>query len=189
MLRRPPISTRTYTLVPDPALCRSRVDVREGDAGVGAHEAVLGLADDEGAAAAHDPHRLGLDDGLVAARVVGVDAHHGVLGLRHHLLRHDHDVAVAQVGLGGGDEPGEVVARSHLGDALDGEDLETCAHAASTAVARAAAVAGSRMIGGTTPQRTPPPPPPPAPSSSASSTPRVPASGAASRATPTPEPP
>src|SRR3546814_5396783 len=77
----------------------------------------------------------------------------GVLGVRHHLLRHAHDVAVAQVGLGGGDEPGEVVARSHLGDALDGEDLETCAHAASTAVARAAAVAGSRMIVGTTTQQ------------------------------------
>ena len=49
------------------------LDVREVDAGVGADEAVLRLADDEVAAAAQDPHRLLLDERLVRQRVVGVD--------------------------------------------------------------------------------------------------------------------
>ena len=38
------------------------LDVRQVDAGVGAHEAVLGLADDEVAATAQHAHRLALDD-------------------------------------------------------------------------------------------------------------------------------
>ena len=71
-------------------------DVRQVDAGVGAHEPVRGLGDDEVAPAAQDPHRLGFDDGVVAARVVGVDRDQPALGLRHDLLRDDEDVAVAQ---------------------------------------------------------------------------------------------
>ena len=43
------------------------LDVGQVDAGVGAHEAVLRLADDEVAAAAQDAHRLALDERLVAA--------------------------------------------------------------------------------------------------------------------------
>ena len=65
-----------------------------------ADEAVLRLADDQVAAAAQHPHRLALDDRLVAERVVGVDRFEHALGLRDDLLRHDDDVAVAQRGVG-----------------------------------------------------------------------------------------
>ena len=140
--------------------------------GVGAHEAVARLADDQVAAAAHDADRLLLDDGLVPARVVRVDAGHRALGLRHDLLGDDHDVAVPQVGGGVREQTGQVVAARHLGDALDREHLEP-RHAVSTTSARAAASAGPRMIVGTTTQRIPRPPRRPRAPASASSITRV----------------
>ena len=111
------------------------VDVGEVDAGVGADEAVPGLADDEIATAPQDPHRLAGDDVAVAPRVVGIDRHQAALGLRHDLLGHDDDVAVAQRGRrvgrrGVDDHRGEVVSRSDLGDAIDAEDLEPPHHIA-----------------------------------------------------------
>ncbi len=50
-------------------------------------------------ATAQDPHRLLLDEGLVGERVVGVDGHQAVLGLRHDLLGDDDDVAVGEAGV------------------------------------------------------------------------------------------
>ena len=72
------------------------LDVGQVDAGVGAHEAVLRLADDEVAAAAQHAHRLALDERLVAQRIVGIDGFEHALGLRHDLLGDHHDVAVLQ---------------------------------------------------------------------------------------------
>ena len=72
--------------------------VREVDAGVRAHEAVLGLGHDEIAAAPHDPHRFLLDELLVRQRVVGVDGDDTAFGLRHDLLRDDEHVAVSHGG-------------------------------------------------------------------------------------------
>ena len=53
------------------------VDVRQVDARVRAHEAVRGLADDEVAAAAHDAHRLRLDERAARVEVVGDRAGRG----------------------------------------------------------------------------------------------------------------
>ena len=111
-------------------------------AGVGADEPVLGLADDEVAAAAEDPHRLPLDDRLVRPGVVGVDPLELPLGLGDDLLGHDDDVAVGQRGVvaagrGLDDHPGEVVAGRDLGHPEDREHLEARhATAASTPAAR-----------------------------------------------------
>ena len=129
------------------------VDVRQVDSRVGAHEAVLGLADDEIAASADHPHRLRPRRWPCDPRVGGVDPCHRPFGLRHHLLGHHHDIAVLQTGFGGGDQAGQVVALAHLGDAVDREHLET-GHDNSTS-ARAVASSGPRMIVGATTQRTP----------------------------------
>ena len=167
------------------------LDVREVDAGVGADEAVGRLADDEVAAAAQDAHRLLLDERLVGERVVGVDGHQAVLGLRHDLLGDDHDVAVGELGVvaehgGLGDEPGQVGADGDLGDAVEAEDGES-AHGVSSVVtptaarvvrARAAAVSGVRMTVGVTTQRMPSASTSATRSASASSITRVPAKGA-----------
>ena len=124
------------------------LDVRQVDPGVGAHEAVLGLADDQVAPPAQDPHRLALDERLVAERIVGVDGDEAALGLGHDLLGDDHDVAVGEVGRRVGDQAGEVVARPTSADALDAEDLERGSWrrraASSTVGASAAATAGRR---------------------------------------------
>ncbi len=142
--------------------------VRQVDAGVGAHEAVDRLADDELAPSAQHPHRLPLDQRLVRQGIVGIDRHQPVLGLRHDLLGDHDDVAVDEgraLGDGGlGDERGQVGAHADLGQALDAEDLESCRHrpgsptaapASSTTRARAAASVGPVMIVGATTARTP----------------------------------
>ena len=104
--------------------CPPPVDVRQVDAGVGADEAVLGLADDQLAAAAEDTTRLALDNGLVAEWVGGIDLDHRALGLGDDLLGHDHHVVVLQID-GGPDDGREIVGATDLADALDGEDLES----------------------------------------------------------------
>ena len=53
----------------------------------------------EVAAATQDAHRLPLDERLVRERVVGIDGHEPVLGLRHDLLGDDDDVAVGERGV------------------------------------------------------------------------------------------
>ena len=75
---------------------------------------MAGLGDDEVAAAADHPDRLGLHDRLVAAGVARVDLGHGVLGLRHDLLGDHHHVAVTQVGLGCRDQPRKITGVTHL---------------------------------------------------------------------------
>ena len=121
------------------------LDVRQVDAGVGAHEAVLGLADDEVAPAPQDPHRLALDERLVAQRIVGVDRHEQAFGLRHDLLRDHEDVAVvSERPRCAAIECGEVVADVDLADALDAEDRRV----ACGVVYTAASVCGRQRRGG-----------------------------------------
>ena len=69
-------------------------DVRKVDAGVGAHESVPRLGDDEIAPAPQHAHGLALDDRLVRERVVGIDGHDLTLDLRDDLLRHHQHVVV-----------------------------------------------------------------------------------------------
>ena len=69
------------------------LDVREVDAGVGAHEAVTGLADDQVAAPAHDADRLRFDEPAPGVAIVGVERDEAALGLRHDLLGDDEAVA------------------------------------------------------------------------------------------------
>ena len=144
------------------------LDVRQVDAGVGADEAVAGLADDQVAAAAQDAHRLALDQRLVAQRIVGVDGHQPVLGLGHDLLGDDHDVAVGQGGVGRrprprGDDAGQVVARRRSRRCPRGR-TPPCGSSADLADGRAPSTVrpsggrprpGSDMIVGATTQRMP----------------------------------
>ncbi len=83
-----------------------------------------GLADHEIPAAAEDPHRLPFDQGLVRPRIVRVDLHQPVLGLRHDLLGDHEAVPVPQRHVGGEDQVGQVVARADVPDPGDGQDLE-----------------------------------------------------------------
>ena len=130
------------------------LDVREVDARIGTHEAVLGLADDQVAAATHDAHRLAFDQWLVAEWIGSIDLDQGVLGLGHDLLCDHEDVAVLHhAGLG--DHVADVVAGTDFGHAFDRQDLEL--HGPSTpsmmVVASCAAMSASRMIVSVTMQR------------------------------------
>ena len=67
--------------------------------------------------------------GLWRQRVVGIDGHEAVLGLRHDLLGDHDDVAVGERGVGAGsggvgDDPGQVVPGRDLADAVEAEDGE-----------------------------------------------------------------
>ena len=118
------------------------LDVREVDARVGAHEPVPGLADDEIAAAAHDAHRLRLDERAAGGEVVGVERHEAAFGLRDDLLRDDDAVAVddrrALRDRGLGDDDGQLVAGPDLADALDRDDRQRAGHGAGDGFERAA---------------------------------------------------
>ena len=91
--------------------------------------------------------------------VVGVERHQAVLGLRHDLLGDDEAVAVGEgraLGAGRvGDEHRELVAGTDLADALDRDDGERHATAASVSAASAAAISGLRIIVSVTTARTP----------------------------------
>ena len=129
--------------------------------------------------------------GLWESGSSGSTANEAVLGLRHDLLGHDHDVAVGELGVvaehgGLGDEPGQVGADGDLGDAVEAEDGEP-AHGVSSVVtptaasvvrASEAAVSGVRMTVGVTTQRMPSASTSATRSASASSMTRVPAKGA-----------
>ncbi|MEZ5259726.1 MAG: hypothetical protein R2705_23445 [Ilumatobacteraceae bacterium] len=75
---------------------KSSLDVREVDAGVGAHEPVPGLGDDEVPSATNDPARLLLDQVLAAAGILRIDRDQSALGLRRDLLGHHEHVAVGE---------------------------------------------------------------------------------------------
>ncbi len=148
------------------------VDVGQVDAGIGAHESLLGLADDELVPPSEDAHRLAFDE----AQPIGVVGHlrQPALGFGNDLLGDNHDVTVLER-RASEDEIGDLVARAHLGQALDGEDRD---HASRTTRASAAASATPRMTVGATTQRTPSASTAADRSASASSTTSVPASGA-----------
>ena len=114
-------------------------DVRGVDAGVGADEAVVGLADQHAADGADQPPRLVEDDldlprilVVLGGQMIGQLARGDVgepdrpaLGLRHHLVGDHDDVAVVQPAWRlrcrqcGLDQDGEVIARVQLGDPCD----------------------------------------------------------------------
>ena len=96
--------------------------VRAVDARARADEAVLGLGDDELVAAAADGARLAQDH-----RQVVVGLLDPAFGLGDDLLGDDDDVPVGQAP--GplervAEERGEIVARPHLGNPLEGNDLD-----------------------------------------------------------------
>ncbi len=130
--------------------------VRRVDAGVRAHQPVACLRDHEVATPGDDAPRLACDP----RRAILALGDHAPLGLRHDLLGHRHDVAVANA------EPlerfreerGEVVARANLGHALDRVDLDRgAAHATRSSAKRASASAraSSVITVSVTPTRTP----------------------------------
>src|SRR5262249_50083943 len=149
---------------------------REIDAGVGAHEPMLGLAHDEIAAPAENAHRLLFDQLLVRERVVGIDLDEATLRLGHDLLCHHDNVTVTQVVGSSDDYLAKHVARPDLADAVDRNELD--GHRSMTSLARAAASAGPCMIVGATTQRTPSASTLPACSASASSITSVETNGA-----------
>lgn len=139
---------------------RARGRVGGVDAGGGHDQALPVLDDAQGAAPGHHPHGLRVDRGLP---VGGLDD--PALRLGDDLRGDQEDVAVGEVGCGGRDQLGQVVARADLGQAGEGPDPEggvSLAHAVRTSSARAsasraipAAASTSVIISGTARQRMP----------------------------------
>ena len=126
------------------------------DAGVRTDETVTCLGDHEVVAPRHDPGRLPLDPPVA----LGV-RHQPALGFGHDLLGHREHVPVSRAQLPErvGEDPRQVIARRHLGEPFDGEDLDR--HPALPTSSRAAratssARASSSMIVSVTPTRSPP---------------------------------
>ena len=105
--------------------------VRQVDTGVGAHEALGGLGDEQVAPPPQDPGGLPFDQRHLGRRIVGVDRDHPTLGLRDDLLGHHHNVALLERRgtpegrrQGVPQHRGQVVARADLGHAGQRQDLE-----------------------------------------------------------------
>ena len=126
--------------------CVAALHIRQVDACVGADEPVLGLADDEVAAASQDPHRLAFHERLVRQRVVRVDLLHRPFGLGDDLLGHHQHVAVTQPRRQRlarlGDHGAQIGAERDLADALHGMQFD--GHAPLLVPAASSAVAASR---------------------------------------------
>jgi hypothetical protein len=120
------------------------LDVGEVDAGVGAHEAVAGLADDEVAAAPYDACRFRFHERSTGDGIGSVERDEAVLGLRDDLLGHDETVTVLHrraLRVRSRDhELGDAVSRTDLGHPLDGDEVELVHEFLSRAQATASSV-------------------------------------------------
>lgn len=126
---------------------RARCRVGGVDAGRGHHQALPVLDDAQGAAPGHHPYGLRVDRGLP---VGGLDD--PALGLGDDLRGDQQDVAVEEVGRGGRDQLGQVVAGTDLGQAGEGPDPVggvRLAHAVRTSSARASASPAIRAVAST----------------------------------------
>ena len=99
-------------------------DIGQVDTGIGAHEPVPRLGDDELVPLAQDPYALRQHQPAPGTGVFGVDGDQPALGLGDNLLGDD-DYVVAPQGrawqLGPGMSVGDIVAGAYLGQPLQGK--------------------------------------------------------------------